>query len=64
MLEYAWDVSPQNYLKCDPCVATAPSVRDLVQAGVWWVNPGNDNNAYQQYNEGRSGFLYAAACTL
>jgi len=38
MLEYAWDVSPQNYLKCDPCVATAPAVRDLVQAGVWWVN--------------------------
>jgi hypothetical protein len=37
MLEYAWDVSPKNYLKCDPCVATAPSVPDLVQAGVWWV---------------------------
>jgi Na+-translocating ferredoxin:NAD+ oxidoreductase RnfD subunit len=38
MLEYAWDVSPQNFMKCDPCVATAPSVQDLVQAGVWWVN--------------------------
>src|SRR6185369_3268174 len=25
MLEYAWDVSPKNYVKCDPCVATAPS---------------------------------------
>ena len=37
MLEYAWDVSPKNYLKCDPCVATAPSTQDLVQAGVWWV---------------------------
>lgn len=57
MLEYAWDVSPQNYLKCDPCVATAPSVRDLVQAGVWWVNPGNDNNSYQQYNEGDRVFF-------
>jgi hypothetical protein len=38
MLEYAWDVSPRNYVKCDPCVATAPSTQDLVQAGVWWIN--------------------------
>lgn len=37
MLEYAWDVSPKNYVKCDPCVATAPSAQDLVQAGVWWL---------------------------
>ena len=37
MLEYAWDVSPKNYVKCDPCVAVAPSTQDLVQAGVWWV---------------------------
>lgn len=37
MLEYAWDVSPKNYLKCDPCIATAPSTQDLVQAGVWWL---------------------------
>src|SRR5262249_34365265 len=26
-----------NYMKCDPCVATAPSTQDLAQAGVWWV---------------------------
>ena len=38
MLEYAWDVSPKNYMKCDPCIATAPSAQDLVQAGVWWIN--------------------------
>lgn len=38
MLEYAWDVSPKNFMKCDPCVATAPSEQDLVQAGVWWIN--------------------------
>jgi Na+-translocating ferredoxin:NAD+ oxidoreductase RnfD subunit len=37
MLEYAWDVSPKNFVKCDPCVATAPAVQDLVQAGVWWL---------------------------
>lgn len=37
MLEYAWDVSPSNFVKCDPCIARAPSTRDLVQAGVWWA---------------------------
>jgi Na+-translocating ferredoxin:NAD+ oxidoreductase RnfD subunit len=37
-LEYAWDVSPKNFVKCDPCVATAPAPQDLVQAGVWWLN--------------------------
>lgn len=37
VLEYAWDVSPKNFMKCDPCVATAPSEQDLVQAGVWWL---------------------------
>jgi hypothetical protein len=36
-LEYAWDVSPQNFMKCDPCIATAPSEQDIVQAGVWWL---------------------------
>jgi len=39
MLEYAWDVSPSNFVKCDPCIARAPSTRDLLQAGVWWANP-------------------------
>ena len=48
MLEYAWDVSPKNYLKCDPCVATAPSTQDLVQAGVWWIN--RDWNDYSDVN--------------
>ena len=49
MLEYAWDVSPNNYVKCDPCVATAPSTQDLVQAGVWWVN--RDWNDYSDVNQ-------------
>ncbi|PWT73440.1 MAG: hypothetical protein C5B59_13350 [Bacteroidetes bacterium] len=37
MVEYAWNVSPTNYVKCDPCVAIPPSDRDLQQAGVWWL---------------------------
>jgi hypothetical protein len=49
MLEYAWDVSPKNYMKCDPCVATAPSTQDLVQAGVWWVN--RDWNNYDDVDQ-------------
>ena len=48
MLEYAWDVSPKNYVKCDPCVATAPSTQDLVQAGVWWLN--RDWTNYEDVN--------------
>ncbi len=44
-LEYAWDVSPQNYYHCDPCIATAPSQQDLVQSGVWWLS-GKDWNDY------------------
>ncbi|MDB5205798.1 MAG: hypothetical protein JWR72_873, partial [Flavisolibacter sp.] len=43
MLEYAWDVSPKNFMKCDPCVATAPSQQDLLQAGVWWMDPEKSN---------------------
>lgn len=48
VLEYAWDVSPKNFMKCDPCVATAPSVQDLVQAGVWWIM--RDWNDYSDVN--------------
>ncbi|MGC4100662.1 hypothetical protein [Ferruginibacter sp.] len=44
-LEYAWDVSPQNFYHCDPCIATAPSQQDLVQSGVWWLN-GKDWSDY------------------
>ena len=42
------DVSPKNFMKCDPCVATAPSAQDLVQAGVWWIT--RDWNDYSDVN--------------
>lgn len=50
-LEYAWDVSPTNYLKCDPCVGNPPTEQDIVQAGVWWLPPNwndyhDDNDKY------------------
>lgn len=44
-LEYAWDVSPQNFYHCDPCIATAPSQQDLVKSGVWWLG-GKDWSDY------------------
>lgn len=46
-LEYAWDVSPQNYYHCDPCIATAPSQQDLVQSGVWWLG----NKDWNDYSD-------------
>ena len=48
-LEYAWDVSPQNYYHCDPCIATAPSEQELVQSGVWWLG-GKDWTDYSDVN--------------
>ena len=48
-LEYAWDVSPQNFMKCDPCIATAPTLQDLVQSGVWWLN--RDWSDYSDVND-------------
>jgi hypothetical protein len=49
-LEYAWDVSPQNYYHCDPCIATAPSEQELVQSGVWWLG-GKDWTDYNDVND-------------
>ncbi|MEO7306073.1 MAG: DUF2330 domain-containing protein [Ferruginibacter sp.] len=46
-LEYAWDVSPQNYYHCDPCIATVPNEQDLVQSGVWWLG----NKDWNDYND-------------
>ena len=48
-LEYAWDLSPRNYVKCDPCVGEVPNYEDLLTAGVNWLNTmGNSIN--QQAN--------------
>ncbi|HYV53014.1 MAG TPA: DUF2330 domain-containing protein [Chitinophagaceae bacterium] len=58
MLEYAWDVSPKNYVKCDPCVATAPSTQDLVQAGVWWINRDWYDYNDTQYDDDYSANVY------
>lgn len=37
MLEYAWDLGSQNYVKCDPCATTPPMYSQLKEAGIPWV---------------------------
>ena len=46
-LEYAWNVTPINQMKCDPCVGNPPTEQDLVQSGVWWVG----NKDWNDYND-------------
>jgi hypothetical protein len=43
-LEYAWNVSPLNNIKCDPCVAQPPYISEFREAGVSWTNDRNSNN--------------------
>ncbi|MBI1780246.1 MAG: DUF2330 domain-containing protein [Sphingobacteriales bacterium] len=56
-LEYAWDVSPSNFMKCDPCVSEAPNFSDLQQAGVWWLGKDTYNDYVNQY-EPKSDKVY------
>ena len=42
MLEYAWNLSGYNYVKCDPCNGPPPIYTDLRESGVFWVQ-GNPN---------------------
>lgn len=43
-LEYAWDVSFSNPVKCDPCVGPPPVYNDLREAGVYWLENNGDIN--------------------
>ncbi len=46
-LEYAWNVTPINQMKCDPCVGNPPTEQDLVHSGVWWLG----NKDWNDYND-------------
>lgn len=51
MLEYAWDLSSTNRIKCDPCVTPPLPYADLRESGVFWVKPftnqWNNSGQYQ-----------------
>lgn len=49
-LEYAWNVTPINQMKCDPCVGNPPTEQDLVQSGVWWIG-NKDWNDYSNLDD-------------
>lgn len=40
-LEYAWNVTPNFGMKCDPCVGPPPMYQEFVDAGANWVDPNN-----------------------
>jgi hypothetical protein len=50
-LEYAWNVTPINQMKCDPCVGNPPTEQDLVQSGVWWLGNKDWNDYSDVENE-------------
>ncbi len=56
MLEYAWDLSSKNFVKCDPCVAAAPDQQDLVQSGVYWLQ-----KDWEDYSDTEEDFDYAVS---
>ncbi|MEP6952228.1 MAG: DUF2330 domain-containing protein [Ginsengibacter sp.] len=55
-LEYAWDVSPSNYMKCDPCVSNPPDDNDIKTVGVWWL--GNNDADYINGREAGSSVYF------
>jgi hypothetical protein len=46
MLEYAWDVSSQQSVKCDPCPTPPITFAEMREAGVWWVEPDQWSGSY------------------
>ena len=49
--EYAWDLSADNFEKCDPCPFAPPTYHMLHETGVFWLEKGNnDPGASSDYN--------------
>lgn len=44
-LEYAWDLSGQNQVKCDPCPSAPPLYSEIAESGVNWLQT-NRGNGY------------------
>lgn len=46
MLEYAWDVSSYQSVKCDPCPTPPITFAEMREAGIWWLEPDNWSGSY------------------
>lgn len=46
-LEYSWDISGRNFVKCDPCAGNPPVYADIKMAGADWIIPGRNGSAYE-----------------
>jgi len=45
LMEYAWDLSSSNFVKCDPCPVQPPTYAELREAGVFWLEPGRGRSS-------------------
>lgn len=45
-LEYAWNLSGNNFVKCDPCSTNPPTYIELKDAGVHWVTSGSEQSRW------------------
>lgn len=55
-LEYAWDVTPNWGMKCDPCVGPPPMQQEFADAGVYWSSMGQSvffTRLHVRYTEDR-----------
>lgn len=52
-LEYAWDLSSSNSVKCDPCVSPPPIFTDLKEAGAFWLTETSN-----QWGNGYNGNVF------
>lgn len=56
-IEYAWNISSSNFTKCDPCPSPPPTIADLDEAGVFWVEA-TDNQQRWSGNADYEGDVY------
>jgi len=49
MMEYGWDLSSSNFVKCDPCPTQPPAYADLREAGIFWVTQNGGSYAGNLY---------------
>lgn len=49
MLEYAWNITGTQPVKCDPCPAPVLAYKDLRELGVYWVGAVNNSMSQGAY---------------